>query len=124
MPVIKSASAPTFDLPGLHVTGLAAPSRGCRETSVWRLALAPGTAGTVHTVDREEVFVLIAGRALAQLGGESVALAAGDALVVPANVPFALANPHAEPCEAIAALPVGGCATLPGGEPFAPPWTT
>src|SRR5687767_5760852 len=114
MPVIKSSSAPTFDLPGLHVTGLAAPSRGCRETSVWRLALAPGTPGTLHTVDREEVFVVLAGQAVAQLADETIALAAGDTLVVPANVPFALANPHAEPCEAIAALPVGGRASLPG----------
>jgi quercetin dioxygenase-like cupin family protein len=124
MPVIASASAPTFDLPGLHVTGLAAPSRGCRETAVWRLALAPRTAGTLHTVDREEVFVMIAGRAVAQLADDTLELAAGDALVVPANVPFSLANPYDEVCEAIAALPVGGRAAMPGGEPFAPPWTT
>jgi len=124
MPIIKSDSAPAFDLPGLHVTGLASPSRGCRETSVWRLAIAPHTEGARHSVDREEIFVVIAGRAVAELGGETIPLAPGDALVVPANVPFALANPHGEAFEAIAALPVGGRATMPGGEPFAPPWTT
>lgn len=123
MPVIRSSTAPRFNLPGLDVTGLAAPSRGARETSVWRLVLAPGTPGTLHTVDREEVFVALAGRAVATLGGAEHELTAGDALVVPAGAPFALANPGPEPFEAVAALPVGGRAALPAGAPFAPPWT-
>lgn len=58
------------------------------------------------------------------VGGETVALGSGDALVVPANVPFAIANPFGEPFEAICALPVGGRATLPGGEAFTPPWAS
>jgi mannose-6-phosphate isomerase-like protein (cupin superfamily) len=124
MPIIKATTAPQFEIPGLEVTGLAAPSRGSRETSVWRLALASGAPGAVHTVDREEVFVALAGRAIASVGDEQYVLAAGDALVVPAGVPFSLANPHPEPFEAIAALPVGGRVVMAGGEPFAPPWTT
>ena len=91
---------------------------------MWRLAIAPHTQGTLHRVDREEIFVALSGRAIAEVGGESIPLAAGDALVVPAHAPFSLANPHDEPFEAIAALPVGGLAAMPGGEPFAPPWTT
>lgn len=122
MPIIKSGSAPAFDLPGLHVTGLASPARGARETSVWRLALAPGSDGALHTVDREEIFIALAGRASATVGGETFAVAAGDALIVPAGVPFAIANPHGEPFEAVAALPVGGRAAYPDGEPFVPPW--
>lgn len=124
MPIIKSAAAPTFDVPGLHVTGLASPSRGSRETSIWRIAIAPATSGTQHSCDREEIFVALAGRAVAELAGETIALEAGDALVVPANVPFAIANPYGEPFEAIAALPVGGRAMLPGGEAFTPPWAS
>ena len=122
MPIIKSSSAPTFAVPGLQVIGLAAPSRGAQETSVWRLSVAPGTDGTPHTVDREEIFVALAGRAIAEVAGETFELAAGDALVVPPHVAFSLGNPHAEPFEAIAALPVGGRAVLPGGEAFVPPW--
>lgn len=122
MPLLESSTSPTFDLPGLRVTGLASPSRGARETSLWRIALAPGTTGTPHTVDREEIFVSLTGRAVAQFGEESVALAPGDTLVVPPHVPFSLANPHAEPFEALAALPAGGRAALPGEEPFTPPW--
>jgi mannose-6-phosphate isomerase-like protein (cupin superfamily) len=122
MPLLKASTSPTFNLPGVHVTGLASPSRGARETSLWRFALAPGTTGTPHTVDREEIFVSLAGRAVARLGEETVALAPGDTLVVPPHVPFSLANPHAEPFEALAALPAGGRAALPGEEPFTPPW--
>jgi quercetin dioxygenase-like cupin family protein len=124
MPIIRADSAPRFTLPGLDVTGLAAPSRGARETCVWRLSLAPGTPGTLHTVDREEIFVALAGRAVATLGGAEHELTPGDALVVPANEPFALANPGPDPFVAMAALPVGGKAAMPTGDPFSPPWVT
>lgn len=122
MPIIRSSSAPRFTLPGLDVTGLASPSRGSCETCMWRLVLAPGTPGALHTVDREEIFVATAGRATVTLAGVEHELAAGDALVVPAHEPFALANPGAEPFEAVVALPVGGRAAMPAGDPFVPPW--
>lgn len=122
MPIIKASHAPQFESPSLQVTGLASPSRGSSETSVWRLALAPGAPGALHTVDREEVFVALVGRAVATVGSETFTVECGDALVVPPGTPFSLANPHGEPFEAIAALPVGGKAALPGGEPFVPPW--
>ena len=122
MPVIPGATAPTFSLPGLVVTGLAAPSRGAAETSVWHLVLEPGAPGVEHSIDREEVFVAVAGRALATVGGDEAPLAAGDALVVPAGRRFSLANPSAEPFRAVVALPVGGRASMPGQAPFVPPW--
>jgi quercetin dioxygenase-like cupin family protein len=122
MPVIPAATAPTFTMPGLAVTGLAAPSRGATETSIWRLTLAPGAPGSEHTIDREEVFVVLAGRAVATIDGDQHHLRPGDALVVPPHRPFSLANPHGEPFEAVAALPVGGRARMPGGQPFVPPW--
>jgi mannose-6-phosphate isomerase-like protein (cupin superfamily) len=108
---------------GLSVTGLAAPSRGAAQTIVWRLAIARGTDGFPHTVDREEVFVALAGAAVATVGDRTFPLAAGDALVVPPGEVFALANPHDVPFEAVAALPVGGRARALDGDPFTPPWT-
>jgi mannose-6-phosphate isomerase-like protein (cupin superfamily) len=122
VPVIPGATAPTFSLPGLVVTGLAAPSRGATETSVWHLVRVPGAPGVEHSMDREEVFVAVAGRALATVGGGEAPLAAGDALVVPAGRRFSLANPSAEPFRAVVALPVGGRASMPGQAPFVPPW--
>jgi quercetin dioxygenase-like cupin family protein len=124
MPIIKSSDAPAFAIaPHLTVTGLAAPSRGSCETCVWRLVLDPEAPGALHTVDREEIFVVLAGHAVAIVDGERHDLAPGDALIVPAHRPFSLANPHPTRFEAIAVLPVGGRAAMPDGQPFAPPWT-
>jgi quercetin dioxygenase-like cupin family protein len=123
MPFIEQCTAPIFDIPGLQVVGLAAPSRGAAETCVWRLTLAPGTPATPHAIDREEIFVALSGQARMEVGGEDRVLAAGDAVVIPAGQSFSLSNPGAEPFTALAVLPVGGKAVLPGGQPFAPPWT-
>jgi quercetin dioxygenase-like cupin family protein len=123
MPLITTPMSPVFELPFLSVTGLAAPSRGAQETCVWRLTLPPGAPGTTHSVNREEIFVALEGRATVAIGGEELDLCAGDTLIVPAGEPFALANPGSEPFLAVAVLPVGGQAVMPGGEPFSPPWT-
>jgi mannose-6-phosphate isomerase-like protein (cupin superfamily) len=123
MPVIRAENAPQFALPGLTFTGLAAPSRGARETSVWRFRVEPGVPGTPHSVDREEIFVVLRGTAVAVVGGERLELGVGDALVVPPDVEFSLANPGTEVFEAMAVAPAGVRASMPRGEPFAPPWT-
>jgi quercetin dioxygenase-like cupin family protein len=125
MPLIPSATTPTFTLPGAPdtlFTGLASPSRGAKETSVWRVRLAPGTPAAEHSLDREEVIVALAGRAVASLDGARHEVGAGDALVVPPHEAFSLANPYTEPFEAVAVLPVGGRARIGDGEPFTPPW--
>lgn len=124
MPLIRNDEAPHFDLHGVSFRGLAAPSRGSRETSVWRVSLPPQARGAAHSVDREEIFVALAGRAVAMLDGQEHELGAGDTLIVPAGLTFSLANPGAEAFEALAVAPAGVHARLPGGEPFAPPWTT
>jgi mannose-6-phosphate isomerase-like protein (cupin superfamily) len=122
MPIIKSCDAPRFELHGAVFTGGASPSRGARESCVWRVAIAPATPGTEHSVDREEVFVVTAGRAHAVVDGHIHDLASGDILVVPPDTSFSLANPHPEPFEAIVVFPVGGKARLPSGDAFVPPW--
>jgi quercetin dioxygenase-like cupin family protein len=88
-----------------------------------RAELAPGTPGTPHAVDREEIFVGLSGEASVAHGGMDSVLGVGDALVIPAGQSFSLANPGAAPFTALVVLPVGGRAVLPGGEPFCPPWT-
>src|SRR3954470_24023415 len=108
MAVVPAPSTPTHALGGAAFTSLATPSRGSSETSVWLVEIDPGTAGTPHRLTREEVFVVLAGRAEVQLdGGVSVA-GAGDTIVVPAGVPFALAPAGGETLRALCCLPVGG----------------
>lgn len=122
MPIISAESAPTFDIPGVTFTGLAAPSRGALDTSVWRVVMQPGTPANLHRLSREEILVAISGTARVSIGGIESDFAAGGAVIVPADTDFSLSNPGPEPFEAVAVLPVGGTASMPGGEPFTPPW--
>ena len=92
MPIVKSADAPQFDLPGVKFTALAAPSRGSSENAAWRISLAAHTPGAPHQLTREEIFVAISGSAEAAIGPERFDVAAGDAIVVPAFTDFALSN--------------------------------
>jgi quercetin dioxygenase-like cupin family protein len=121
MTVISSSSAPTFREGGTFVTGLAAPSRGSREVSAWRLRLDPGAASPEHTLSHEEVFVALSGHAVATLDGVRHAVGPGDALVAAPGVPFVIANEADAPFEAVACMRCGGLATV-GEQSFAPPW--
>ncbi|NYJ05728.1 cupin domain-containing protein [Petropleomorpha daqingensis] len=122
MAVIPAPSAPTHELGGARFTSLATPSRGSSDTSVWLVEITPGTPGAPHRLTREEVFVVLAGRASVSLDAEVSVAEAGDAIVVPAGVPFALAAAGDEPLRALCCLPTGGQAQLADGEPFTPPW--
>lgn len=123
MTIVVPQREATFAQHGVEFIGLAAPSRGSKDNAVWRVRLSPGTAGTLHSVDREEIFVAIAGAAEVTMNGEQLPLAQGSALIVPAGQPFALANPSSDPFEAVVVLPVGARARVGSEPPFAPPWT-
>jgi mannose-6-phosphate isomerase-like protein (cupin superfamily) len=124
MSVVRAHQAPQFQLPGVTFTGLASPSRGSRENSVWRVSVAPGTAGTAHVLDREEIFVALSGHALATVGAEQWQVGPGDALIVPAGQTFSLANKGTESFDAIALAPRGmQVRMLSDGATFGPPWT-
>ena len=122
MPFIANTDAPSFSLHGASFIGLASPSRGATENSVWIVTLSTDAAAVTHRLSREETFVGIGGRALAQVGNETFEITEGSALVVPANTDFKLTNPDATPFRAVAVLPVGGKATIADGQPFTPPW--
>jgi mannose-6-phosphate isomerase-like protein (cupin superfamily) len=122
MAVVPAPSAPTHELGGARFTSLATPSRGSSETSVWIVDIDPEVAATPHRLTREEVFVVLSGRARVSLGGEVSVAATGDAIVVPPGLPFALAADGGEPLRALCCLPVGGQGQLADGAPFTPPW--
>jgi mannose-6-phosphate isomerase-like protein (cupin superfamily) len=121
-PVLPAPSEPTHRLGGTRFTSLATPSRGSAETSVWIVEITPGTPGTPHRLTREEVFVVLAGRAELRLADEISYAGVGDAIVVPPGVPFALAAAGEEPLRAVCCLPVGGQGQLGEEAPFTPPW--
>jgi len=121
MPVLSPA-APLDPMPGLRFTPLAAPSRGSRRTSVWRVEIRPGTPATPHQLTEEEILVVLSGTASLRMAGEDARAGAGDAVVVPADTDFALWNDGPEPLHMLCVLPVGGRARTGDGEAFTPPW--
>jgi quercetin dioxygenase-like cupin family protein len=122
MPVLPAPTAPTHDLEGARFTSLATPTRGSTETAVWRVQLLPGTPPTAHSLTREEVFVVLGGRASVRLDGAAHEAGPGDAIVVPPDVELELASADGQPVELLCCLPVGGQARLGDGTTFTPPW--
>ena len=122
MPVIEPPAQRQHELHGAQFRTLACPSLGSRETSVWRLRLEPGTPGVPHRVTREEIFVVLQGCARVEWEGVSQLARAGDAILVPADVAFALSADGTEAAELLCCLPVGGQAQLGDGQLFTPPW--
>jgi mannose-6-phosphate isomerase-like protein (cupin superfamily) len=120
--IIPFEDAPTFTQGGTVATGYASPSRGARDVSLWRLALAPEETSPPHTLSHEEVFLALDGSGTATLDGAEEAFAAGDCLIVPAGVPFVL-RAGAAGLGAVCAMAAGGQATLmPDGPTITPPW--
>jgi quercetin dioxygenase-like cupin family protein len=122
MAVIPAPEAPTHDLGATRFTSLATPSRGSTDTAVWHVEIEPGTPATPHSLTREEVFVVLAGTASAQIAGVAQTAHEGDAIVVPAATAFALENAGSETLRLLCCLPVGGQAQLDDGSVFTPPW--
>ena len=122
MPINDSRASVVHDLAGTRFTPLAAPSTGSTEVSVWQVEVPPGGDPVAHELTREEVLVVLSGTARASLDGEVTDAAAGCAIIVPPHTPFSLVAVGDEPLVALAYLPVGGQARMPGQEPFTPPW--
>jgi mannose-6-phosphate isomerase-like protein (cupin superfamily) len=120
--IISSDDAPIFRQDGVTAVGYASPSRGATDLSLWRLSLAPGETSPRHSLSREEVFLALAGSAVATIDGDEHPFGGGDCLVVAAGAAFVLAAGD-EGLDAVCAMAAGGKATLlPDGPTISPPW--
>ena len=122
MPVTDARTASVHERDGTRFTPLAAPSIGSTEICVWRVELPAHADAVPHELTREEVLVVLSGTARAAIDGRSADIGPGDAIIVPPDTPFSLAATGDEPMVALAYLPVGGQARMPGQEPFTPQW--
>lgn len=122
MNVTRGAEAPVFDIPGIRFTSLASPSLGSPGICVWVLTVEAGLSSeTAHTLDHDEVFVVLDGQVRLTPGGPD--LMSGDAAVVPAGEPIQLVNPGAGPARIQVAIRSGFTATMADGTPVGtPPW--
>ena len=121
MPILRSDDAPSFDLNGIAVRGLASPSRGAMETMTYRVEMDPGQRLPEHRHDREEVFHVLDGRLTVSLDGEETDLHDGDTVMIPPGVShFSYVGDHA--AVLLAVMPVGTVMIRPDGERVSPPW--
>lgn len=122
MHVTRASDAETFELPGVRFTSLAAPRLGSEQICLWQLRVDAGLdTPQAHTIDRDEVFVVIQGRV--RLTPKGAELDAGDAAIVPAGSPIQLTNAGDEPAVLHVAIQAGFSATMADGTPVGtPPW--
>jgi mannose-6-phosphate isomerase-like protein (cupin superfamily) len=122
MHVTRGSDAETFELPGVRFASLAAPRLGSDQICLWQLTVDAGLdTPQAHTIDRDEVFVVIDGRV--RLTPQGAELNAGDAAIVPAGSPIQLTNPGAGPAVLHVAIQAGFTATMADGTPVGtPPW--
>src|SRR5262249_46358425 len=121
MPVLSAPARASHEMPHAHFTSLATPRLGSSETSIWRVRLFPGES-IPHSVTREEIFVVLEGRARVFLNQAWHDAQAGDTIVVPKDELFVIGAADETPAELICCLPVGGQARLADGRVFTPPW--
>lgn len=122
MTVLVAPAEPTHDIGAARFTSLATPTRGTHDMSVWQVEIPPRTPGAAHSLTREEIFVVLEGEASVDIGGVFERARTGDAIVVPPETVFVLANASDETLRLLCCLPVGGQARMSDGEPFTPPW--
>ena len=122
MPVLTTPESPTHRLEGTTFTSVATPSRGSSDLAVWSVEMAPRTPGTPHSLTREEVFVVLVGEASVRLNGEQATAHPGDAIVVPAGIPFEVANDDDSVLRLLCFMQAGGQARLADGTLITPPW--
>lgn len=116
------ADAPHFARDGFTFRPLAVPSRGSSELAVWALDLEPGVSSETHSMDREEVFIVISGTVSATVADREVTAGPGDAVIVPPHATLQIRNASGrEPARLTAATSVGMKAVV-GGASFTPPW--
>jgi mannose-6-phosphate isomerase-like protein (cupin superfamily) len=115
---------PTFELGPTTFLAGAAPSRGSTTTALWTVTVAAEVdAGLPHRLDREEVFLVLAGHPTLTVGDEHHDCAPGDLVVVPPLTMLALSNPGAEPATLVVSIPNGFHATAADGTDVGtPPW--
>jgi quercetin dioxygenase-like cupin family protein len=123
MPYISHAETRRTETPSAVMTTLASPTQGGAGQAVWRVDMKPGAAGPPHAFDAEQIWTLLDGGASIELGGETIVLAAGDTVVLPADVPRRVFARPPTGFAAIVTAPAGGCASTPDGTKVVPAWT-
>ncbi|MFD7550627.1 cupin domain-containing protein [Streptomyces sp. NPDC059816] len=113
--VVSESRQRTTVTPAGSMFALAGPSQGSSELSTWRVALDGDASTPVHVIDREQVWMPLAGRFEAEVEGGVEQAGVGQALVLPAGAVRKLTAVGGA-AEALVAMVVGGRAVIPGSD--------
>ena len=87
MTVVRGKDSRSTSTPNAVMTTLASPSLArTDDLSMWKVAMAHGQQGPIHRFDVEQIWTVLAGRPAVEMAGETIHLAAGDTVAVPAEV--------------------------------------
>lgn len=115
----------TFDIRGVRLTRMIAPSTGAREVTACYVSIDPGASSPPHWHDHDEGLIVLSGMVRATMGSEVATLQAGDSCVIPATMLHHVANIGEEPCEMVSTMLVHTRFFREDGREVAlPPWTT
>ncbi|WP_316524171.1 cupin domain-containing protein [Kitasatospora brasiliensis] len=122
MLVISETEERTTRNPAGLAAGLAGPSQGSEQVSTWRVVMETGTDAPVHLIDRDQIWMPIAGTFEFVVGDETSLVKTGQAIVVPADVTRTFRAIDGQ-AQALVAMAPGGTAALPGNDARLPlPW--
>lgn len=85
MPVIRDADSRRTETPNAVMTTLASPTQGGSRHAVWRVDMVPEASGPAHAFDTDQVWTVLAGGARIDLADETIVVAAGDTVIMPAD---------------------------------------
>ncbi|MDL5158432.1 cupin domain-containing protein [Actinomycetospora termitidis] len=122
MTVVRRADTRRTETPNAVMTTYASPTLGGSTQALWQVEMMPGAAGPRHTMDVEQVWTVLRGRATVEVSEEAYDLGPGDSIVLAGGVPRRF---HADPTHGLTALVTGrgaAHAEVPGGATSIPPW--
>ncbi|WP_406113842.1 cupin domain-containing protein [Kitasatospora purpeofusca] len=121
MSVIRSTDARRTETPNAVMTTCASPTQGGTGLALWRVEMQAARSGPRHAMDTEQVWTFLTGTAVVDLDGEELTVAAGDTLVLPADLPRLMRSEDG--FTAVVASPAPSMAVnLDTGDRVAPPW--
>lgn len=124
MPVVRSADCRRTTTPAGTMTTFASPTLGGAASALWKVDMAPGSEGPMHSIDVEQIWTVVDGAASVHIADESYVVAVGDTVIIPADVRRKI---HADPTRgfvAVVAGPADARARVGAGDTVVPPWIT
>jgi quercetin dioxygenase-like cupin family protein len=122
MPVIRSSEAVTHEIHGARFVSYATPLTGSKELCAWRGEIPAGTKAPAHTVNREEIFHLLAGELLITLDDDTHRITAGDTLIINPGATLSVEDPTDQTAVSWVTTSIGLRATMADGTVITPPW--